>query len=256
MQKDFHYYLTYVLSRKVGIDEKTAKLIAWANQFTDNLTKADLYGIQTQSAVMGNWNDRQIQATVLVPFHFIPGDEGWTTTRNCSRARSIVKTASNLFGLGIALHALQDTFSHENFSGWEEKSNACQWFWYIPRLTPNIGHADMGVIPDVVNLVWTDPRTGELIDNKERAMAAASSTYDFLLEYSGNVACKWHDIRQELEYIFKIKSYDQRKKELCKIVPVKRYKELTTTFQKKHKNDFIMAARQQLARMMELLSQM
>ena len=73
MQKDFHFYLTYVLSRKVGISVKDAEKIAWANQYTDDLTEADLHGIQTQSAILGNWADRQIQLSVLVPFHFIPG---------------------------------------------------------------------------------------------------------------------------------------------------------------------------------------
>jgi hypothetical protein len=60
MQKDFHFYLTYALSRKAGIPAKDSKVIAWANQYTDELTKADLYGIQTQSKVVGNWDDRFI----------------------------------------------------------------------------------------------------------------------------------------------------------------------------------------------------
>jgi hypothetical protein len=60
-------------------------VIAWADQYTDDLTKADLHGIQTQSDVVGNWADTQVQMSVLVPFHFIPGNDDnypWMTTRN------------------------------------------------------------------------------------------------------------------------------------------------------------------------------
>lgn len=251
MQKDFHYYLTYVLARKAGIDAETAKIIAWSNQYTDDMTKAELHGIQTQSAVMGNWKYGQIQGTVLVPFHFVPGDNGWATTANCTLARSLVKAASNPFELGIALHTLQDTFSHENFSGWKEPLNACQRFWYISSLTPNVGHADMGVVPDVINYVWTDPRSGKVIDNKKRALAAAESTFDFLVKEDTQAG--WHSIRPQLERIFKIKSYDQRKEELCKIAPITRYRKMTIEFQNKHKDDFIKAARQQLAMVQESL---
>lgn len=270
MQKDFHFYLTYALARKVGINAKTAEIIAWADQYTDDLTKPDIHEIQTQSAILGNWKDKQIQLSVLVPFHFIPGDSEhfWMVTRNCSRARALVKIASNPFELGIALHVLQDTFSHENFSGWEERLNACQWFWYISNPTPNIGHADMGVTPDVINYIWTDPRSGKVIDNKKRALAAAKVTYQFLCDFCGSKSPeKWGNIAPRLREIFKLTSYEQRKDELCKLVPVKPYKPLTLEFQNRvksykhltlefqgrYKKDFITVARQHLSRVIESL---
>jgi hypothetical protein len=42
MQKDIHFYLTYALAKKAGIDVEVAEKIAWANQHTDELTKAML----------------------------------------------------------------------------------------------------------------------------------------------------------------------------------------------------------------------
>ena len=161
MQKDFHFYLTYALARRVGIPARTAQEIAWADQYTDDLTEADLHGIQTQSAILGNWSDRQIQLSVLVPFHFIPGGDRrhpWMTTRNSLRAKHLVQNAlSDVFQLGIALHGLQDTFSHENFSGWQEDLNACYpWYYIGSNVIPNVGHAEMRAIPDIVNCVWTD----------------------------------------------------------------------------------------------------
>ena len=190
---DVHFYLTYALSRKVGISASDAKIIAWANQYTDELTQADLYGIQTQSDVLGNWGDRQVQLSVLVPFHFIPGNDRthpWKTTRNNNRVRQLVDSAlrkKNPFQFGIALHGLQDTFSHEGFSGWREDLNSCYPWYYIQSGLPNVGHAELLVTPDVVNYIWTDPRDGRRIDNKKRTMSATKATYDFLVQFSGTI---------------------------------------------------------------------
>jgi len=67
MQKDVHFYLTYLLAVKVGVEDEEAEKIAWADQYTDDLTEADLYGIQTQSAILGNWTGRS-SSRYLSPF--------------------------------------------------------------------------------------------------------------------------------------------------------------------------------------------
>ncbi len=179
MQKDVHFYLTYVLAKKLGLAAEDAEKIAWADQYTDDLTESELHEIQTQSAIAGNWADRQVQLSVLVPFHFIPGSDAdypWMTTSNNPRARELVRAArDNLLQLGIALHGLQDTFSHQGFSGWQEDLNSCFPWYYVESVLPNVGHAELRVIPDVVNYVWTDPRNGKRIDNKLRTMSAAKS---------------------------------------------------------------------------------
>jgi len=250
MQKDIHFYLTYALARKCGIPAETAERIAWADQHTDEMTKADLHGIQTQSAVLGNWGDRQVQLSVLVPFHFLPGDDGWAVEPNSARAQALVKQAKNPIELGIALHTLQDTFSHQGFSGWQEKLNSCFPWWYIQSLTPNIGHAEMGVVPDVVNYVWTDPRTGEIIDNKIRAESCASATFRHLFEFAGRPkGVHWPAIADEIEPTFHL-SYDDRKRELRRIGGnhTISYKNL-----KFDKGDFIQAARKHLAAVMDSL---
>ena len=260
MQKDFHFYLTYVLSRKVGISVKDAEKIAWANQYTDDLTEADLHGIQTQSAILGNWADRQIQLSVLVPFHFIPGADPkhpWMTTRNNFRAKHLVETAlSDIFHLGIALHGLQDTFSHEKFSGWQEDFNACYpWYYIESHIIPNVGHAEMRATPDIVNCVWTDPRDGSRIDNKERARKAARATYDFLVKfYKPKIpVTTWKDLEKELKRIFRLKSYDQRKHELRELSGNTRirYKNVNKRLAQAHKSDFVRAASKHLADVVE-----
>jgi hypothetical protein len=53
MQKDVHFYVTYALAKKAGLAAESAETLAWANQYTDDLTQPDLHGIQTQSAIAG-----------------------------------------------------------------------------------------------------------------------------------------------------------------------------------------------------------
>jgi len=262
MQKDVHFYLTYLLATKVGIAHEDAERIAWADQYTDDLTEAELCGIQTQSAIVGNWADRQIQFSVLVPFHFIPGadpEHPWVTTRNNARARKLVTWAGRSkdpFQLGIALHGLQDTFSHEGFSGWQEEVNSCFPWYYIESALPNVGHAELRAIPDVVNYVWTDPRTGRRIDNRRRTMAAARATYGFLAKFfnPGIDPAIWQGLEEKLREAFAMESYDQRKQCLRDLSgnSAIRYDEVNRRLEALHKGDFIQAARVHLARAMEL----
>jgi len=265
MQKDVHFYLTFLLARKACIAVNEAKKIAWANQYTDDLTEAELHGIQTQSGLVDDWGHRQIQLSVLVPFHFIPGDDQhhpWMTTRNNPRARALVEEAlaerasGKLFQFGIALHGLQDTFSHEGFSGWKEDLNSCFPWYYIQSAIPNVGHAELRVVPDVVNYVWTDPRNGRRVDNKRRTMSAARATFEFLAEWSNSHIdpAIWKALERKLQDIFKMDSYDRRIDELCVLSGTRDidYADVNRTYAKKHKSDFIRAAYNHLAEAMKL----
>lgn len=184
MQKDFHFYVTYALAKKAGLSDTVSRVIAWADQFTDGLTDTGSYEIQTQCKKLDNWGDKQIQFTVLIPFHFLPGDDAewaWKTTENSSRANELVAAAirsGDPRRMGIALHVLQDTFSHQDFSGWSEDGNSCYKWYYLKSSLPNIGHAEMMAVPDIVNRRWTDPRTNVEIRNWERARRAAPATHD------------------------------------------------------------------------------
>ncbi len=260
MQKDIHFYLTYALARKIGVSDPEAEKIAWANQYTDEMTEADLHGIQTQSGILGNWGDRQIQLSVLVPFHFIPGKDSehpWKTERNSYRSRRLLAIGARKppFQLGIALHSFQDTFSHDGFSGWQEDLNACYPWYYVTSALPNVGHAELRVIPDVVNYVWTDPRDNRHIDNKKRAMSAAKATYDFLAKlYNGGAdSTIWQDLSTELRRLFKL-DYNERVDGLCILSgnPDIDYKDVNTKLEPVYKPEFIQAARRHLSKAIEL----
>jgi len=248
MQKDFHFYITYALATIAELSEYEAATIAWANQFTDELTAPKLYSLHTQSALTKDWFDKQVQFSVIVPFHFVPGDDidhPWAVTRNNGKVKSLVKQAKNPFEFGIALHALQDSYSHEGFSGWQEKFNSCFEWYKLKSVIPNVGHAEMGVTPDVTNYTWTDPRSGKIIDNVERAMEAARATMKvFLTESDGTIAV--------LESIFRQKNYDRRKQLLRELVGKStiRFKDVDEELRPRHEHDFIEAATKHLARVL------
>lgn len=261
MQKDFHFYVTYALSMRIGAPHEEAEALAWSDQYTDDLTEMELHGIQTQSDTLRNWEDRHVQMSVLIPFHFIPGSSKahpWMTTRNNARARRLLRLASgdDPLRLGIALHALQDTFSHEGFSGWREELNSCFPWYYVRSAIPNVGHADLRVIPDVTHYVWTDPRDGRQVDNRKRAMSAAKATWDFLAaRYNPSApSTAWDKTRRYLRRIFSLESYDKRKRELRDLSgnPEISYRAVREKLEVSHKQDFVTAASNHLSEAVSL----
>jgi len=258
MQRDIHFYLTFALGRRMGIQLQEIECIAWADQFTDELTQPQVHGLQTQTSTLGNWIEKQIQATVLMPFHFIPGDDSsypWMTTADSSRARKLVEAArGDPLGLGIALHAYQDTFSHQGFSGWEEPLNGC-FPWYSPEAAlPNVGHAELRAVPDVTNYVWTDPRNGMKVDNRVRAMQAAKATWERLSSmYAPQMGSShWSALKPALKEIFRKDSYDERVVALCRLSgnPNLDYKEVCSRLTSAYSSEFIRAASLHLSRVL------
>ncbi len=268
MQKDIHYYLTYALAVKAGIDADTAIKIAWANQFTDECVDAGRYGIQTQVKLEpgGNWQDPQIQNTVLVPFHFISGDDPehpWAVTADSRLAADIVRAAigsTDPFRIGIALHALQDTFSHQGFTGRREPFNSrYSWDNWMAGIMPNIGHADMGKVPDIANLIWTDPKTFETCNNQHRAVDCAYRTFAWFGIFSGNsasvIAAQWAPIESALYRVFVLKDYNQRKAALFEFGKIEQGFVLLNKSKKVQAwiPGFVVAARKHLATVLESL---
>lgn len=262
MQKDFHYYMTYALALKAGIENSTAKTIAWSNQFTDELTDCGLGGIQTQCAITGNYKDRQIQQTVLCAFHFIPGDQPsihpWMVTRDSSRAKIFIETALTIksaISFGIALHTYQDTYSHEGFTGWNEKFNSCfSWDNLLGGLIENVGHADMRTLPDIVSAVWTDPRNDREIINANKFRDAARNTCIFLKKFKGGEEGNILQISADLEPFWKIKSYDERKDWLIKWAGIiEKYNDIKEDMRSHYESDFISGARNQISNFMKMV---
>ncbi len=262
MQKDVHFYMTYALAIGAGLPVIRAERIAWADQFVDDLTDPKPYGIQTQCAVVGSdWADAQKQGTVLVPFHYVPGDESgnkrWMVTANSKRIRAIIEKAlesGHDLQLGIALHVLQDSYSHQGFSGWECESNAV-WPWYYLRAAiPNIGHAELGPLPDIADEVWTDPRTGKHIVNPTRVRLAAIATNDVLPVESNSD--RYLDLFGKVNAALAAGSYGERKAAFCRMAGLDaeyRYSSITKRMRRDYGRSFATAVRRHLGTVMNLL---
>ncbi len=258
MQKDFHYYMTFALAIKSGIDFGTAKLIAWANQFTDDCRDVDKYDIRTQCGVIDQWYSKEIQQFVLVPFHFLPGGEKpnpWIVIEDSDISRIICDEAldnKNPISIGMSLHSFQDTYSHQEFTGWQDNVNAKNKWTLSSILTPNIGHADFQYDPDIISKTW-ESNQGKMIVNENRFRHAAHHTYMILCSYSQN-QINLSLIDEELEPFWQIADYESRKQWLLNWAGVnRRYKEIEPSIDSiKCFRNF---ARKQISIVMEYISQ-
>lgn len=146
MQKDFHFYVIYVLCRCNGMSPGSSKVVAYSSQHTDD-AKYD-HALQFENG--GRFHQvlsahkflhpevfsLDSQYRIYVPFHFIPGVTGdrfrerMVCRQNSDTARQMVRQVANLkeklyllHRLGIALHVYADTWSHQDFSGLQTEVN-------------------------------------------------------------------------------------------------------------------------------------
>jgi hypothetical protein len=247
---DNHFYLFQYLLSKAGWSKKDARIAAWANGFTDDCTDQKKYGFRTACGVFQDWWSKIVQRNAIIPFHFLPGDNlisdsNWAVTANSSLAQHLMaeaKVSGNPYRFGIASHSFQDTYSHQGWTGWNEPFNEVYWFKNIPNPLPNVGHTNMGVIPDMTEAVWTDPRTGELINNKLRFKWATDNIWKYLSDKP----------RPEIFEFFAEKDYEKRKKICMDEGGFGRYGKIKPT-DKMIKN-FVIAAKKQQAIVVEYLS--
>jgi RHS repeat-associated protein len=127
--KDFHFYAVYYLARSAGLRRDRAMAIAWASQYVD-----DHPG--TSASVSNTVSARE----QLAAFHFLGNGQNSVkrangiALQNMARAR----TRGSLIAIGIALHSLADTFSHEGFSAWWDPLRNSRTNGPVP----DVGHGD------------------------------------------------------------------------------------------------------------------
>jgi hypothetical protein len=202
MDKEFHYFINYIVAYAAGFAPEDSHTIAFSAQFVDDNTKQyrvyDQYGqlyINEISQTTDLSMSQEKLAKIMITFHFIPGDmqqysnrkDGMfhhlNTTPNNFRAKCVLRKAleaGSPFLIGIASHAFCDTWAHQNFTGTIDQFNSISGF--PQRLIPNLGHADAFTWPDKVNLIWYDGRLKEpYIDNKQRFLNCVLALFS---EYS------------------------------------------------------------------------
>jgi hypothetical protein len=224
MNLEFHYYLTKYLALEAGFENDEAETIAYSSQYTDDncvqfqieKPEGEIYENYI-SQTMNILKPKKSLMRIYVLFHFMPGTPTSSKLRRKDGKMHLLMTSpasnyasgiffeavkdDNLYSLGIASHMLADTFAHQKFVGTYDEINAMQGVW--ETLSPNIGHADAGVKPDIPNLTWHDPRLIEenaIIDNKERLIQAAKKLYSnflFLTSWENN----WNQIKTNIDKV-------------------------------------------------------
>ena len=162
MDIEFHYYMTYLVATKAGIDQNSARVLAHSSQFIDDndivfeVDKGKASACRNYiSQTMNILKPKHSLLRIYPIFHFIPGDPwsntAWRkdgkmhwlcTTPNSSNANSIMDAAirsRDLYRIGIAAHGYVDTWAHQNFVGYYDDFNAMNIG--LKQFMPNIGHA-------------------------------------------------------------------------------------------------------------------
>ena len=232
MQRDIHMYATLAcakLARYHRLEE-----VAWSNYMVDCCKG---FGFHTQANGL-TW----LWSKAGLYYHFLPCASDKVVVENSSLAQELVSRAGDPFELGVALHLLQDTFSHQGFTGTISKVNDCfTWGkpWYA--ILPNYGHTDMRKLPDMVDATWFDPRNGETVYNPIRAGRCIKATLrSFPQGHQVDVAPLLEPIEE---------SYDERKRMWAAMggFPDIRFSEIKKEFWQKYKVDFVKAAKRQQA---------
>ena len=244
MEKDFHFYVTYALANTSGFTPEESHIIAYASQYVDDnneqqypekdgkqqfpsqirINGGHFRPIMTQTISVKSLV-YEIQKFIYVPFHFLPGDNSqpiagksnrYSTTPNSSNAQKLLKAALNsgdLYRIGIAIHTFADTWSHQNFTGYEEDWNSV-FVWHSPyrAVVPNIGHADVGHSPDEISSEWKDyrfERHERKINNRNRALEATKIIYQALRSAKKGTSY-WTDVKRGFKRIIDAEDYDDR----------------------------------------------
>ncbi|MBS3809181.1 MAG: hypothetical protein KGY38_03370 [Desulfobacterales bacterium] len=148
MKTDMHYYGVYALARAAGMREKPAEIVATASEYVDDAIWDKEVFLEDGRSVIAELTahrlldfknaDNEDQRKVWLPFHFLPGGSGKTSTDKllCQKNSRIAKTMVmqnteiateapyGLYIMGITAHVYADTFAHYGFMGANHSYNA------------------------------------------------------------------------------------------------------------------------------------
>jgi hypothetical protein len=253
MQVDMHYGATSVLARAAGFDEPDALTIGYAAQYVDDaqdgrdisVAGQTFSPLATANSLGGYLHSRQKETwlKVYLPFHFLPpgpirSPEGdFITQAGGEMVRKLLADVAQdpgpepryrLCRLGVALHTVADTWSHQGFSGrWHPENDVVQlepldtppslakameqafrdWLDLIAVATPMyVAHFQAGFLPDYPFLSWRavfDQLPGQAsgrslsLDNQEQYLTASEFIYQTLCDWpkdQPSAVTAWEDI--------------------------------------------------------------
>ena len=200
MEKDSHYYVMYYLCLAAGFEPDTAYAISYSSQYVDDSMEGrEKILLDQKSLPIGAFEavrtahngfesaGTDVQEKIYYPFHFLPGLKGESFDQKMvTKAgeesdlfQKLVNEAlkkKNDYRVGITLHVLADTYSHENFSGlwaWDNNARQVDYLparkgafinllnklkWLVMRkwfeAAPAVGHAQAYRFPDIPYQNW------------------------------------------------------------------------------------------------------
>ncbi|MDL2272400.1 hypothetical protein LJC23_05145 [Desulfovibrio sp. OttesenSCG-928-I05] len=266
MDLDMHYYATYLLSRSVGLSKDIALRVASASQYTDDFVdpcwlRGDDGDICVfPSAMRQDTEDPRIFDNIFteIPFHFLPGGEGDSVEEKLVArrgGRGIQRMLEEVFAcrnttylpelMGIAAHALMDSYAHWGFSGMRGPWNAIAkesirtdgvcagagkeecgkvrsgiaslFFPAAPKdasgPTGN-GHDDAGMLPDLPYVRWRCVMRGDdmVRDNTDLYLQACHALHEALCRFkvlwrsSGNMTA-FVNLREPLCELLSVREF-------------------------------------------------
>ena len=240
MDFEFHYYITGIVANKAGFSEKESTIIAHSSQLVDNNTTIFTIAKDTEdeytnyiSQTINILKPRKTLMRIYPIFHFIPGDpmaksarrrDGkmhiLNTTPDSELAQEVLSKAFEatvkniLYRIGVASHTYTDSWSHQNFAGFNDSFNG-----FSLNPIPNIGHSDALLNPDRVCRKWTDERLLKSeVDNNNRFISAAGGLF---YKYTNVLGSRfdWKPVKELLLAIMDIDRQDKRLKLYQTIVP-------------------------------------
>jgi len=252
MQIDFHHGVTYIVARLAGFSQKEAEIVAYAAQYVDDATNTGVVAFSNEMMyeriasahhILDHRNARVLaNRRVWLPFHFLPGNGGQGPTKapatesrddfirratclpGSPLAQEMVRTVIQrqdrpyaLHRLGIALHVYADTWAHQRFVGFMDRTNSAvdlrsdtplpkqhpaelvkqawarlrDWIkgWAIGEVFP-LGHGGALIYPDLPFMTWSYTNGhGERIErnNTEIFGEAARALYTAMAQFrAGN----------------------------------------------------------------------
>ncbi len=206
MDKEFHYYLTYLTAARAGFPYADALTIARTCQAVDENTHIIKVSPDSESAYSNYvsqtaslFKPRAGRMRIYPVFHFIPGNPVLPSAKRSDQRTHILNTTpdsplanrcfdeasktNDLMQIGITSHSYADTWAHQNFVGYKHGFNGLKGI--LHKFIPNIGHADAMHDPDWPAHIWTDTRlikANRIINNKRRFLDAAKRLYEKLCD--------------------------------------------------------------------------
>jgi len=153
LQRDAHYYAILAFCRACGFKKESAQIIAHASQYVDDAKINLMYLHKSNDLIEHDVIDEKPALSNMatchsyfrintfnyesminntIAFHFVPGCQGESFTKKLRTKEegpiildilNDVIDEGNLYTLGILLHTLADSYTHQGFSGMLSKVN-------------------------------------------------------------------------------------------------------------------------------------